>query len=134
MSSDADPKANRPLSPHLQIYRMAPTMFVSITQRVTGIAMYFGTVLLAWWLLAAASGSGQFRVVRDLAGSWIGLVVLFGYTWALMFHALGGVRYFIWDSGRGMGKPARDQIAMANIVGSVVLTVVLWIVGVMVWR
>ncbi len=131
--SSADPKAKRPISPHLQIYHMAPTMFVSITQRVTGVAMYFGTILLAWGLLAAASGAGHFRLVSELAGSWIGLVVLFGYTWALMFHALGGIRYFIWDSGRGMDKPARDQIAMANIVGSVVLTVILWIIGLWVW-
>jgi len=131
--SNAHPKASRPLSPHLQIYHMALTMFVSITQRVTGVAMYFGTVLLAWWLLAAATGPAHFRLVSDLAGSWIGLIVLFGYTWALMFHALGGIRYFIWDTGRGMGKPARDQIALANIVGSVVLTIVLWVVGLMVW-
>lgn len=131
--SSADLKANRPLSPHLQIYHWAPTMFVSIAHRVTGVALYVGTLLLAWWLLAVATGPKHFRLVSDLAGSWIGLVVLFGYTWALMFHALGGIRYFIWDSGRGMGKPARDQLAIAQIVGSVVLTVILWAVGLWVW-
>lgn len=131
--SSADLKANRPLSPHLQIYRWAPTMFVSIFQRFTGMALYFGTLLLAWWLIAIAAGPGHFRFVSELLGSWIGLIVLFGYTWALMFHALGGIRYFIWDTGHGMGKPARNQIAIANIVGSVVLTVILWVIGLLVW-
>jgi succinate dehydrogenase / fumarate reductase cytochrome b subunit len=131
--SSADLKANRPLSPHLQIYHWAATMFVSIAQRATGMALYFGTILLAWWLLAAATGPEHFRLVSGLAGSWIGLIVLFGYTWSLMFHALGGIRYFIWDTGRGMGRPARDQIAVAHIVGSIVLTILLWVIGLLVW-
>jgi succinate dehydrogenase / fumarate reductase cytochrome b subunit len=131
--SSADSKANRPLSPHIQIYHWAPTMIVSIAQRVTGIGMYAGTVLLAWWLLAAAAGPEHLAAFSRIAGSWIGLIVLFGYTWALMHHALGGVRYFIWDTGHGMGRSARNQLSIANIVGGLGLTVVLWIIGLMVW-
>ncbi|MCB1502093.1 MAG: succinate dehydrogenase, cytochrome b556 subunit [Bauldia sp.] len=129
----ADLKASRPLSPHLQIYRWAPTMVVSIAHRITGVALYFGTLLLAWWLIAAASGPKYFRFVNGLASSWIGLIVLFGFSWALIHHALGGVRHLIWDTGRGMGKPARDQLAIANIIGSVALTILLWIIGLLVW-
>lgn len=131
--SSADLKANRPLSPHIQIYHWHLTMAMSIAHRVTGVALYFGTILLAWWLLAAASGPKYFHFVNGLASSWLGLVVLFGFSWALIHHALGGIRHFIWDTGHGLGKPARDQLALANIVGSVVLTILLWIIGILVW-
>ena len=67
----------------------------------------FGTILLAWWLLAAATGPKHFHFVNGLAASWLGLIVLFGYSWALIHHALGGLRHFIWDTGHGLGKPAR---------------------------
>lgn len=131
--SSADVRASRPLSPHIQIYRWRLTLAMSIAHRATGIALYFGTILLAWWLLAAASGPVYFDFVSGLAGSWLGLIVLFGYSWALIHHALGGVRHFIWDTGRGMGKPARDRLALANLVGSIGLTVLLWIIGLLVW-
>jgi len=129
----ADFKANRPLSPHLQIYRWAPTMVMSIAHRITGCALYFGTVLVAWWLLAAATGPAHYDFFTRLAGSWLGLIILFGYSWALIHHALGGIRHFIWDTGHGLDKPARDQLAIANIVGSVALTILLWVIGLMVW-
>jgi succinate dehydrogenase / fumarate reductase, cytochrome b subunit len=126
--STADTKANRPLSPHIQIYRWHLTMVMSIVHRVTGAALYFGTALLAWWLIAAASGPAYFDFVNGLFGSWPGLVVVFGYSWALIHHMLGGIRYLIWDTGRGLGRPARDNLALATIVGSIGLTVILWIV------
>ncbi len=122
-------KANRPLSPHLQIYRWPITMTMSIAHRVTGVGLYFGTVLLVWWLVAAAAGPRAFDFANAVLGSWIGLIVLFGYTWALIHHMLGGIRHFIWDFGVGLDKPARDNIAWATIVGSVVLTVVVWAIG-----
>ncbi len=128
--SSADLKANRPLSPHLQIYRWKMTMAVSIFHRITGGALYFGTILLAWWLVALAAGPGPFDFANWVLGSWIGLIVLFGYSWALIFHLLGGLRHFIWDFGYGMGKPARDRIAWANAIGSAILTVLLWAVGI----
>lgn len=126
--SAADNKANRPLSPHLGIYHFHLTMAMSIFHRMTGMALYFGTALLAWWLIAAASGRGYFKFINGLLGSWIGLIVLFGFTWALLHHMLGGLRHFLWDTGRGLDKPMRDQLALATIVGSLVLTVLLWII------
>lgn len=127
--SSADIKANRPLSPHLQIYRWKMTMAMSIAQRITGGALYFGTILLAWWLVALAAGPKPFAFANWVLGSWLGLIVLFGYSWALIHHMLGGFRHFIWDFGFGLGKPARDQLAWANLIGSVVLTVLLWAVA-----
>jgi succinate dehydrogenase / fumarate reductase cytochrome b subunit len=126
--SSADIKANRPLSPHIQIYRWHLTMVMSIVHRVTGGALYFGTLLLAWWLVALAAGPGPFAFANKVLGSWLGLVVLFGASWALIHHMLGGLRHFAWDFGFAMGKPARDRIALANLVGSVVLTVLVWAV------
>ncbi|WP_421726021.1 succinate dehydrogenase, cytochrome b556 subunit [Bauldia sp.] len=128
--SSAETKANRPVSPHIQIYHWHLTMVMSIFHRATGIALYVGMALLAWWLLAAATGRGAFVFINGLLGSWVGLVVLFGLTWSLLHHMLGGLRHFIWDTGRGLGKPARDQLALATIVGSGVLTVIVWIIGV----
>lgn len=126
--SQTDSKANRPLSPHLQIYRWPITMTMSILHRMTGIGLYVGTILLVWWLVAAASGPGAFDIANAVFGSWFGLIVLFGYTWAIIHHLLGGIRHFIWDFGIGLDKPARDNLAWANIIGSVVLTVALWAV------
>jgi succinate dehydrogenase / fumarate reductase cytochrome b subunit len=126
--SSADIKANRPLSPHIWIYRWYLTMIMSIVHRVTGAALYFGTLLLAWWLVAAAAGPRPFAFANWVLGSWLGLVVLFGFSWALIHHMLGGLRHFVWDFGLAMGKPARDRIALANIIGSVVLTIALWAV------
>jgi succinate dehydrogenase / fumarate reductase cytochrome b subunit len=125
----AEAKASRPLSPHLQVYRWSMTMAMSIFHRATGIALYGGTLLLAWWLIAAASGEAYFNFVNGIFGSWIGLVILFGFTWSLVHHMLGGIRHFIWDFGRGMGKPARDRLALLNLVGSVAITIVLWAIG-----
>ena len=128
--SDAGAKANRPLSPHLQIYRWPLTMVVSIAHRVTGVGLYLGMALLAWWLAAVAAGEAYFNFVNGIFGSRIGLVILLGFTWALVHHMLGGLRHFVWDFGYGLGKPARDRLAIANIVLSVVITILLWVVGV----
>jgi len=126
----ADRKAPaRPLSPHLQIYRWPITMTMSILHRVTGGALYVGTIILAAWLLSAAAGAKAFGLMQWFVGSPPGLLILFGYTWALMHHMLGGIRHFIWDLGYGLGPGQRDQIARANLIGSVVLTVLLWVVG-----
>ncbi len=127
--SIAGMKANRPLSPHLQIYRFAMTMAMSIVHRITGVGLYFGTVLLAWWLVAAASGPAYFDFVNRILGSWPGLVILFGFSWALIHHMLGGIRHLVMDTGRGLGKPARDLLATATLVGSIALTILVWVVG-----
>src|SRR6202047_4580128 len=119
----------RPLSPHLQIYRPMLTMVMSIVHRITGGALYVGTLLLTWWLLAIASGPNAYATFQMVASSFIGRLVLLGYTWALIHHMLGGLRHLIWDTGRGFGPAEREWLARANLAGSIALTIVLWIVG-----
>jgi succinate dehydrogenase / fumarate reductase, cytochrome b subunit len=121
--------AARPLSPHLQIYRPMLTMMMSIAHRITGFVLYFGTLLLAWWLIAAASGPTSYSRIEWFSSSIIGRLILFGYTWALIHHLLGGLRHLIWDTGRGLGPAEREWLAAANLIGSIAITVVLWIVG-----
>ncbi|WP_150523689.1 succinate dehydrogenase, cytochrome b556 subunit [Roseibium sediminis] len=127
--SNADLRGNRPLSPHLQIYKPILTMVMSILHRITGAALYFGTLLLAWWLIAAAAGPAYFDFVNGIYGSFLGRLVLFGFTWALVHHMLGGIRHFIWDMGAGFGRETREWLARATIIGSVSLTILLWIIG-----
>ena len=117
----------RPLSPHLQIYRPMLTMMMSIAHRITGVALYAGTLLLAWFLIAAASDAHSFGIAAAVFNSWIGLLVLFGFTWALFHHLIGGLRHFIWDAGYGMDHPGREYLAQATLVGGIVLTVLVWI-------
>ncbi|HWV54995.1 succinate dehydrogenase, cytochrome b556 subunit [Pseudorhodoplanes sp.] len=119
----------RPLSPHLGIYRMTLTMMMSIVHRITGGALFFGTLLMAWWLLAAAAGPTAYAKVQAFMGSIIGLLILFGYTWALIHHMLGGVRHLIWDTGRGFGPAEREWLTLATLIGSIGLTLLIWIVG-----
>jgi succinate dehydrogenase / fumarate reductase cytochrome b subunit len=120
--------AERPLSPHLQIYRPMLTMMMSIVHRITGFGLYFGTLLLAWWFIAAAGPNGYAKY-EAFAGSLIGRLILFGYTWALIHHMLSGVRYLIWDTGRGFGPTEREWLAAAALIGSIAITLVLWLVG-----
>ena len=119
-------RPERPLSPHLQIYRPMLTMMMSIAHRITGFGNYFGMLLLAWWLIAAASPNGYARF-EWFAGSWIGRLILFGYTWSVIHHMLGGIRHLIWDTGRGLGPSEREWLAAANLIGSIAITVVLWV-------
>ncbi|MCC2612381.1 succinate dehydrogenase, cytochrome b556 subunit [Neorhizobium sp. Rsf11] len=119
---------NRPLSPHLQIYKFIPTMAMSIVHRITGGALYFGTLLVAAWLISAASGEEYFNWVNWLFGSLIGQLVLFGYTWALIHHLLGGLRHIMWDLGYGFEKEFSTMLAKANLVASIVLTILVWAV------
>lgn len=124
-----DVTRSRPLSPHLQIYKPIPTMVMSIVHRITGGALYFGTILVAAWLIAAASGEASYDSVSWLFGTLLGKLVLFGYTWALVHHMLGGLRHFMWDLGYGYEKHFATRMAKATIVGSVALTVLIWVVG-----
>jgi succinate dehydrogenase / fumarate reductase, cytochrome b subunit len=126
----AEGNVARPVSPHLQIYRPMLTMVMSIVHRITGAALYFGTLLLAWWLLAAASGPNSYAVFQAAAASWLGRIVLLGYSFALIHHMLGGVRHLIWDTGHGLGPAEREWLVRANLAGSITLTIVLWVVGV----
>jgi succinate dehydrogenase / fumarate reductase, cytochrome b subunit len=122
-------RADRPLSPHLQIYRPMLTMMMSILHRVTGAALYFGVVLLVWWLTAASWSEGYFNLVQAFFGHWFGRIVLFGFTWALIHHALGGLRHFLWDTGRGFNLQLVERLAQLNLAGSIILTILLWAIG-----
>lgn len=127
--TSADLKANRPLSPHIQIYHWHLTMVMSIAHRVTGIALYFGMAVLAWWLLAASTGEAYFLFVDGIVRSWFGQIVLILATFALVHHTLGGIRHFAWDLGRGLDRTSRNTLALMTIVGSVAITVILWAIA-----
>ena len=116
----------RPLSPHLQIYRPMLTMMMSIAHRITGIALYAGTLLLAWYLIALASGPDPFDTASWFLESIVGQVILLGFTWALFHHLLGGMRHFVWDSGYGMDYPAREWLAQGTLIGGLALTFAAW--------
>jgi succinate dehydrogenase / fumarate reductase cytochrome b subunit len=126
------PEARRPLSPHLQIYRPMLTMMMSIMHRITGMALYAGTLLLAWWLIAASTDARAFDTANTILTSILGQIVLLGFTWALFHHLLGGIRHFIWDTGRGMDHPEREYLAQATLFGGFVLTAVVWVIAYMV--
>jgi succinate dehydrogenase / fumarate reductase cytochrome b subunit len=121
--------APRPLSPHLQIYRWSWTMAMSIFHRITGGALYFGIALFAVWLVALASGPRAFEAVQGFFGSPLGILILFAYTWVLLHHMIGGVRHLVWDFGHGMEPAQRINMARFTLVGSIVLTVLIWAVA-----
>jgi succinate dehydrogenase / fumarate reductase cytochrome b subunit len=121
--------AERPLSPHLSIYRPMLSMAMSILHRITGGALYVGTLLLVWWLLAVATGPGAYAAFQSVISSIVGRLVLFGYTFALLHHMLGGLRYLIWDTGTGFGAAEREFMVRATIFGSTALTILLWAGG-----
>jgi succinate dehydrogenase / fumarate reductase cytochrome b subunit len=125
-------KANRPLSPHLQVYRWTLTMAMSIVHRATGVALYAGTLLLAWWLVAAAMGPAAFAWADAFFGSLIGRLILFGYTWALIHHMLGGIKHFLWDVGVAFDAVGRELVTRLTVIGSVALTMIVWIVALVV--
>lgn len=117
---------SRPLSPHLQIYKFTLTMAMSIIHRITGVANYIGTLLLVAWLAAAALGEGPLAVVNAIFGSWFGQLVLFGYTWSLFHHMLGGVRHLVWDFTKAMDPAGREMIVRIQLAGSIALTLAAW--------
>jgi succinate dehydrogenase / fumarate reductase, cytochrome b subunit len=116
----------RPLSPHLQVYRFMLTMMMSFIHRVTGAALYFGMILLVLWLLSAAASPEWFALMQSFFGHWFGMLVLFGFTWALLHHMLGGIRHLIWDTGHGFGLRTIEWMARANVALSIMLTILLW--------
>ena len=128
--AEAKRAIERPLSPHLGIYRLTINMVMSIVHRVTGAALYLGTALLAWWLVALAIGPKYFAFVNGIFGSIPGKIVLFGYTWALMHHMLGGIRHLIWDTGRGFDLRMVNILSWLTIIGSVTLTAAIWAIGI----
>ena len=121
--------AQRPLSPHLQIYRPMLTMMMSIAHRISGMGNAIGFVLLTWWLVAISSGPEAYATVNDFFGSIVGRFLLFVFSWGLIHHMLGGIRHLIWDTGRRLDKVSIEIFAWGTIIGSTTLTVLLWIAG-----
>jgi len=116
----------RPLSPHLQIYRLSLSMVMSGLHRITGLCLCAGMVLLTWWLLAAAAGQNAYGTFEGFASSWIGRLILLGFSWSLLHHLIGGLRYLIWDLGYGLEPAEREWLVRANIIGSILATILLW--------
>jgi succinate dehydrogenase / fumarate reductase, cytochrome b subunit len=121
--------AQRPLSPHLQIYRPQLTSMLSITHRLTGIALSVGGLFLVWWLVAAATGDGAFAAAQWFFGSWLGLLMLLGWTFCFFFHLLNGIRHLVWDTGRGFDLATAYASGWTVVAASAVLTVVAFISG-----
>ena len=124
----------RPLSPHLQIYRWPITMVASITHRATGLALAAGTLFLSWWLIAAATGPEAYAVFSVAARNPLGEIVLFGFLWSLAFHLLNGIRHLAWDAGYGFKVPTAKLTAVLVFVGSLLLAVGAFALGIMVSR
>jgi succinate dehydrogenase / fumarate reductase, cytochrome b subunit len=117
----------RPLSPHLQVYRPQLTSVLSITHRVTGVALAVGTLLLVYWLAAAALGPEAYAQAQTVLGSKLGQLLLFLWSWALFYHLCNGIRHLFWDAGYGFEIPTVYKSGKAVLITSVVLTVLAWI-------
>ncbi len=121
--------ASRPLSPHLQIYKWPITMALSIGHRATGVALAVGTLLLVWWLLALAAGPQAFATAQAFIGSWLGRLLLLGWSFSLFFHLANGIRHLFWDAGCGFEIKTTTASSWAVVVASVALTVIAWVAG-----
>ena len=119
----------RPLSPHLQIYRWQWTMALSIAHRASGVALAVGTLLLVWWLVAAAAGPLAFEAVQGFIGSFIGQILLFGWTVAFFYHFSNGIRHLLWDSGKLLELGPAYNSAVTVLISTGVLTILAWIIA-----
>ena len=124
---------SRPLSPHLQVYRWPLSMALSISHRVTGVGLGIGTLLLSWWLVAAAVSDDAFANVQWFLGSWLGILCLFGWSAALLLHLLTGLRHLAWDAGYGFDAPVYNTTGWAAVIIAAVGSVLLWVIGLAVW-
>lgn len=124
-------RGNRPLSPHLQVYNQSYTGTLSILHRITGVALSLGTVLLVWWIVAAAAGPEAFALADGVLTSWIGGLVLIGSAWALAYHTANGIRHLVWDMGYGFELETVRLSGYAVIAASVVLTLAIVLVAIL---
>jgi len=120
-------QADRPLSPHLQIYRPQLTSVLSILHRLTGVALALGTGLLVWWLAAAAAGPDSFAIANDFLGSIFGRLLLLGWSFALFYHLCNGIRHLFWDAGLGYEITTVNRSGWLVLVASLALTVIAWL-------
>ncbi len=135
-TADVEPGATkrrpRPLSPHLSIYRPIVTMVMSIMHRVTGLFNIGGLLLVTAYVMSIALGPEAYESASAVYGSWPARVILVGFSWSVIHHFLGGIRYAFWDVGKAMDRPGRLFLSWGTIIGSVTLTAVLWVVIVIV--
>ena len=117
----------RPLSPDIQIYRPQLTSVLSISYRVTGIALSVGALLLISWLLAAAAGPQAYSTVQGFMRSWLGLLLMFGWTFSLFFHLCNGIRHLVWDAGYGFELREAYRSGYAVLAATIVLTLLAWL-------
>ena len=117
---------NRPLSPHLQVYRLPLTGVISICHRMTGVILAVGVVFFVGLLLAVASGPDSFEPIQVLLDSLLGRAVLFLWSYTLFFHLCHGIRHLLWDAGRGFDKETMDKLALLELVASVGVTLLVW--------
>ena len=120
---------DRPLSPHLQVYKPQLTSVLSILHRLTGLALGVGTLLLVWWLAALAAGPEAFADARAFAGSIVGRLLLLGWSWALFYHLCNGIRHLFWDAGRGFELRAAYASGWTVVAASAALTAAAWAWG-----
>lgn len=118
----------RPLSPHLQIYRPQLTSVMSISHRATGILLSIGLIVLTYWLLAAAAGPGAFATAQVVLGTWIGRVLLFFWSFAVFYHLCNGVRHLVWDTGHALDLDPAYAGGYLAVAGAIVLTLLTWLV------
>lgn len=123
------PSSERPLSPHLQVYRPQITSVLSILHRVTGVALTLGTLLLTWWLVSAAYGEQTFATCQAFIGSWIGNLLLWGFTFALFYHLANGIRHLAWDFGWGFELTELKASGIAVVVFAAAATLLTLIVA-----
>ena len=119
----------RPLSPHLQIYKPQITSALSIFHRITGVALSVGTILLVWWLVAAATSDRSYANVAAVVHSWLGHLVLFGWTAALWYHFANGVRHLAWDFGYGFELETVHTTGRIVLIATAILTLATWVIG-----
>lgn len=124
--------SNRPLSPHLQVYRLPFIVLMSITHRITGVGLAIGTLLLTYWLAAMAAGPDAYENAQQLLGSIIGRILLVCWTLALFYHLLNGLRHLVWDAGYGFQLDNAQRSGLTVVIGAVVLTVVAWVMPLLV--
>ena len=125
--------ADRPISPHLQIYRWQLTSVLSILHRAAGLVLSAGAILLVWWLVAAASGPDAYEGVENFFGSWIGLLFLFGWTVSLFYHLCNGIRHLVWDTGHALDLKSTYLGGWLVLGGTALLTVIAWVAGISSW-
>jgi succinate dehydrogenase / fumarate reductase cytochrome b subunit len=123
----------RPLSPHLQVYRPQLTSLLSITHRATGMALSVGAVFLVWWLVSVAGGPDYYARTQWFFGSWLGVIFLLGWCFSLFYHLCNGIRHMFWDTGRGFDLPTLYASGWTMLAVSTVLTLITWVIAFTTW-